>query len=65
MRSYRYWKTGNRWYWHRVAGGRIVSDSGQGYATKWGVHRAMTKDADGRKYIRVQIDSETAARTLR
>lgn len=37
-----------RWFWREVASnGRIVSDSGQGYSTRWGVKRAIRKFRPG------------------
>lgn len=32
-----------RWYWHATVDGRIIADSGQGYATKWNAKRALRR----------------------
>jgi uncharacterized protein YegP (UPF0339 family) len=34
-----------RFYWHRRSGGRIVSDSGQGYKSKWWARRQARREA--------------------
>jgi len=39
-----YKDTSGEWRWREVAAnGRIISDSGEGYRTKWGVKRAVRR----------------------